>query len=651
MGGVYVAASNDPPSGGGGEGGGGEGGSGGGGGGGVSPPVIGNTFIAFDASPVVRGEEVTFWVETESDDWPEFPLVEWDFDYDGTTFQADATDEGNWGVTTTFQSAGVLTIAARVTDSEEVVQIVSQGVTVEPAAPVLTASDQTATAGTEVTLVVDAQSDVPIISVEWWFSYEGEEYYLDENVTELNPLYVFEEAGEYDAWLVATDANGKSGEGWFHISVANATPISQITVSRFDGSSIAGGVDEGTTVRFTVNDLSIDDLDTTTVYVDWTGDGVYDQLNQAGGDFVVDPNNPDMVSFTHRYDDNKNGGGAYEVKIRLEDEWGVFDYDPVPVLVKNVDPVATLSVGGGDPITSYRERMPLYIVTHPLVPIAENLGTNLVLNVTDPSLADTSVLKYHWVITNDNNPGIPAEVFNGETDTNYYTFPSYDFGQVYKVTAWATDKDGSEERASRPFTVAIVEGDIAVSNQNGPPQSVYGGLYVSSPPPLYPRFSPTPLDIYNGWWSGGDLPLTFQLDTPAKDFALNQDVTQIRFNYTVEVWDVERFSLAPAHHNLISSSTYTHLSEYCIGTDTFTVTTGMLDDPNHIEDRQIVVRGVAELIQNDEVIGTSQRVSCPTVVINTQLTNTTLETFTGYVNSAGSCSIRPATDSSPPTNR
>ena len=236
----------------------------------MSPPVTGNTFIAFDASPVVRGEEVTFWVETESDDWPEFPLVEWDFDYDGTTFQADATDEGNWGVTTTFQSAGVLTVAARVTDSDEVVQIVSQGVTVEPAAPVLIASDQTASAGTELTLLVNAQSDAPIVSVEWWFSYEGEEYYLDENVTELNPLYVFEEAGEYDAWLVATDANGKSGEGWFHISVENATPIPEVTVTRLDGSSIAGGVDEGTTVRFTLNDRSIDDLDTTTVYVDWT---------------------------------------------------------------------------------------------------------------------------------------------------------------------------------------------------------------------------------------------------------------------------------------------------------------------------------------------------------------------------------------------
>ena len=266
-----------------------------------------------------------------------------------------------------------------------------------------------------------------------------------------------------------------------------------------------------------------------------------------------------MVSFIHRYDDNKAGGGAYSVRIRLEDEWGAFQYGPVDVLVINVAPVATLSVGGGDPITSYPERMPLYIVTHPLVPIAENLGTNLVLNVTDPSIADTSALKYHWVITNDNNPGIPAEVFNGETDTNYYTFPSYDFGQVYKVTAWATDKDGRESAHLGPFTVAIVEGDIAVSSQNGPPQSVYGGLYVASPPPLYPRFSPAPLDIYNGRWSGGDLSLTFQLDTASQAYVeyLGQLLgTQVRYYYTVEVWDVERFSLAPAHHNLLTSITY-----------------------------------------------------------------------------------------------
>ena len=60
----------------------------------------------------------------------------------------------------------------------------------------------------------------------------------------------------------------------------------------------------------------------------------------------------------------------------------------------------------------------------------------------------------------------------------------------------------------------------------------------------------------------------------------------------------------------------------------------MLDDPDDIRDRQIVVRGVAELVQNDVVICTSQRVSCPTVVINTELTNTTLDAFTGYVKSA-----------------
>ncbi|HEY1189775.1 MAG TPA: hypothetical protein VGE74_19155, partial [Gemmata sp.] len=303
--------------------------------------TAGGQGLETDADPVVKDEPATFWLSVDPGTGA---TVEWDASYDGESFQPVA-GESDTEFTATFTAVGGRTVAARVTGADGSVQIMTLGINVEAPPPeVAVPDDMTAVAGTPISLQVTVPADAQVASVQWWFSYNGEDYEVDPWATTLTPDYTFELAGEYDAWVVVTDTAGKTGEGGFHISVQDAAPVAQVTVARLGGQPIGAGIDEGTTVTFTVNDLSPDDLDTTTVYVDWTGTGVFDQLNEADVDFVVDPSNPRVLRFNHRYDDN-SGAEGFSVQVRTEDEWGASDYDPVNLVVRNVAPTVTVTAG------------------------------------------------------------------------------------------------------------------------------------------------------------------------------------------------------------------------------------------------------------------------------------------------------------------
>src|SRR5207248_3026734 len=95
--------------------------------------------------------------------------------------------------------------------------------------------DLTATVGTPVALNAEATVDGGIASVAWALAYEsdeGEWAYEDlSGLTGLDATYTFDEPGEYDVRLLVTDTNGKSSEGWFHVTVDGAAPTATVTAS------------------------------------------------------------------------------------------------------------------------------------------------------------------------------------------------------------------------------------------------------------------------------------------------------------------------------------------------------------------------------------------------------------------------------------
>ena len=78
-----------------------------------------------------------------------------------------------------------------------------------------------------------------------------------------------------------------------------------------------------------------DTLDTVSIYADWKGDGIFDQIDQN----QCTVNSDGSFSFDHTYVEP----GNYTADIRLGDDGGQDTDYPVGVVVQPVTPTATLT--------------------------------------------------------------------------------------------------------------------------------------------------------------------------------------------------------------------------------------------------------------------------------------------------------------------
>lgn len=181
--------------------------------------TVNNVAPAANAGPdqtVNEGDTVTF-NGSGSDAGGDGLTFEWDFDYDGSNFTVDATDQNP---SITFPDGpATRTIALRVTDSDGAVSAVDTAqVTVNNVAPTAraNASATTITLGEAITFDGSASSDpgADTLTYQWDFG--------DTNTgSGVNPTYTYSSAGQYDVTLTVTDEDGASDTDTIQITVNN----------------------------------------------------------------------------------------------------------------------------------------------------------------------------------------------------------------------------------------------------------------------------------------------------------------------------------------------------------------------------------------------------------------------------------------------
>ena len=171
---------------------------------------------------------------------------EWDFNYDGITFDVDSTEQNP---TVTYEREGTYTVALRVKDDDGGVSELSLStVTVSPppnrAPELVEIADQTINEGETLSFIVTAvDPDGDPVTLSAAGLPEGAEF--DPVTGQFTFTPNFEQAGEYDVTFTATDNRTPplSGEMTVHITVVNVENAIVLSVTptllKADGTSTA----------------------------------------------------------------------------------------------------------------------------------------------------------------------------------------------------------------------------------------------------------------------------------------------------------------------------------------------------------------------------------------------------------------------------
>lgn len=154
--------------------------------------------------------------------------VAWDFDYDGVTFDSDATGTD---VSHAYATAGAHTVAFRVTDTEGNVVTDTAVVTVTAQAPTADAgAAQSAQTGDSVSFHGTATAGLgsSVTSVAWDFNYDGTTF--DADATGADTSHVYTAAGNYIVAFRVTDADGQSFIDTTLVTVVTPAPPAPVAV-------------------------------------------------------------------------------------------------------------------------------------------------------------------------------------------------------------------------------------------------------------------------------------------------------------------------------------------------------------------------------------------------------------------------------------
>jgi PKD repeat protein len=264
--------------------------------------------------------------------------ADWDFNYNGSTFNPDATAHATLTPSHLFGQPATYLIGLRLTDSNSVTRTGTLYVTVANVAPTINAgADQTVNQGTTVTFsgtASDPGGPSDLSSIGWDFNYNGVSFNPDSSANgTLTPTHLFATPGDYRVALQVVDQSGAVSLSTLYVFVNDVAPTATVTNS--------GTTPEGSPVTFTVaNLMDLTPNDTPSYWAEWTGGSQFVQIRSD----QLTTNSNGSVSFTHVYDDN----GTYPAVIRVMDGGGNYTDYAFSVAVTDVAPTATFGQSGGN---------------------------------------------------------------------------------------------------------------------------------------------------------------------------------------------------------------------------------------------------------------------------------------------------------------
>ncbi len=178
-----------------------------------------------------------------------FPTIEWDFNYDGSTFIADPAGEGTLTPTYTWSDPGTYLVALQVTDPQGTTFQALTSVLVKPTDALLVNAglDLTVTAGDSFSLsgsYTDNGASVSSSGIAWDTDYDGQTFNPVITGT-LTPTVSYATAGSYEVALQVTDSAGNTDLSVLQVTV---NPVAYVGPTADAGSNQT--INAGATTTF-----------------------------------------------------------------------------------------------------------------------------------------------------------------------------------------------------------------------------------------------------------------------------------------------------------------------------------------------------------------------------------------------------------------
>ncbi len=338
--------------------------------------------IFTSTAPVEEGGVVDFTGNATDPGVLDVHTFEWDFDYDGSTFDVQATKPN---VSYQYVQDGIFTVALRVADGDGGVIIVTNVINITNGAPVAKIeAPKTADEGESIQLVGDL--DDPGILDSWTYQWD-----FGDNGTssEMRPIHTYLDDGDFNVTLNVTDDAGDWGTTYFTITIMNVAPNATVEAS-------PDHIEENGTVSFQAEGKDASPLDEAGLTYTWNfGDG-------------ESSNSKEVV---HLYVDD----GCFTVKLTVQDDNGGVAIYTLGILVDNVAPSVTAAAD--------RE----YIDEGDMVNFTAIIGdpgpldTHTVLWDFDDGATSTELTESH-VFLDDGNYIVVLTVTDNSGGTNTTTF-------------------------------------------------------------------------------------------------------------------------------------------------------------------------------------------------------------------------------------
>ena len=429
-----------------------------------------------------EGSDITLDGSGSTDPGLDIVLYEWDLDYDGLTFDVDATGVSP---TPTFNRTDddAYTVALRVTDDDDAESvIVTTTVTVNNVVPTADAGGPYfGDEGSDITLDGSGSTDPgqDIVLYEWDFDYDGVTFNVD--ATGVNPTPTFNNPNDTEsvppdpytvALRVKDDDNAES------VIVTTTVTVNNVAPTAVTGGPYVGG--EGSTITLDGRGSFDPGQDIITYEWDLDYDGVTFDVERTGS--TTDVTRPDEDYFV--------------IGLRVTDHRGASDILATTVTFENVAPEVE---AGGDQT------------------VDEGGTASFSGSFTDPGVFDTHT--YEW------------DFGDGTTDNSGSLTPSHTYADndFYTVTLTVTDNDGGVGSD----TLSVTVNNVAPEVEAGGDQTVDEGDTVS----IAPTFSDVGLiDTHTATIDWGDGTIDGPIDPATSPLApLPTHVYADNGTYTVTV--------------------------------------------------------------------------------------------------------------------
>jgi len=393
------------------------------------PPTV-------DAGPsqtVHVGDTVTFdGSVTDPAGSSNLASIQWDFNYDGTNFNADSAANGNLTPTYSYSTPGTYLVALQATDFEGNSTLAVTSVVVKNAGALLVNAGpaQDVTPGNSVSFsgsYSDPSGTVSSSGIAWDFNYDGSTFIPDSSAAgTLTPTHTFSSPGTYVVALSVTDSNSVNDLGVLTVTVANyvgptASPGSDQTVN------------EGATATFSG---SYTDPDGTVSSSGIAWDFNYDGSFSADVTGTLTPSYQFLTA------------GAQEVALQVTDSNGMSSLNVLTMTVNPVDP----TVNAGSNVTT-------------------TVGSPVQFSGSFTDVGGTAGASFAWDFNYDGsnfNPGAAS------TLTPVHTFTT---AGTYTVALQVTDAQGNSGLGT--LTVTVNSSSSAIVVDAGADQFVNDGDTVS----------------------------------------------------------------------------------------------------------------------------------------------------------------------------